>query len=76
MQDHSVFAIKYDNSKNLFIFPRSCVNIVFEKLEPYCRKKKINLVCIPEFVFTILESTDYKPKISDKKEKNSKMKKT
>jgi hypothetical protein len=66
MQEHGIFTIKYDQSKNLFIFPRNCVNIIFEKLEPYCRKKKVNLVSIPEFVFSILESCDYKPKTTSK----------
>lgn len=54
--ENFIFEIRYDKLKNLFLIPIDSVNSIFEKLEPYCRKKKYNLVSVPEFVYKILKN--------------------
>ena len=49
-----VFNIKYDPNRNLFVFPLDCANLIFEKLEPLCRKKRLNLIGVLEFVHEFL----------------------
>ncbi len=53
---YSNFSIKYDAERKIFVFPKDSINSFYEKLEPYCRKKRINLVSVPEFVYKILEN--------------------
>ena len=60
--------------KNLFAFRKDTINYIYEKLEPYCRKKKLNLVSIPEFVYKILENPDYRHKPDAARERAKKAK--
>ena len=60
--ENFIFNIKYDKDKNLFIIPIDSVNSIFDKLEPYCRKKRLNLVGVPEFVHKIVKNPSYKLK--------------
>ena len=46
----------------MFAFKINSIKLIYEKLEPYCRKKKLNLVGVPEFVYKILEKLLYKHK--------------
>ena len=59
-QQWNNFSITYDKIRKMFIFPRDTLNSFYERLEPYCRKKKINLVGVPEFVFKFIENLQYK----------------
>jgi hypothetical protein len=60
--ENLVMHIKFDKIKGIFVIPKDSVNFIFDKLEPFCRKKRINLVGIPEFVFKIIEHPVYKIK--------------
>lgn len=66
-----VFHIQFDPDRNLFLFPINCINIIFEKLEPHCRKKRFNLIGVPEFVHKFLQKPVFMPK---KRENEMKMK--
>ena len=60
--ENFIFNIKYDEAKNLFIIPIDSVNSIYDKLEPYCRKKRLNLVGVPEFVHKIIRNPIFKAK--------------
>lgn len=60
--ENLVLHIKFDKLKGIFVIPKNSVNHIYDKLEPFCRKKRINLVGIPEFVFKIIEHPVFKVK--------------
>ena len=64
---YSNFSIDFDKDKKMFVFNKNTINSIYEKLEPYCRKKRLNLVGVPEFVYKILEKVVYKHKPDLKK---------
>lgn len=41
------------------MFPRACLNLLFEKIEPHAKKRRVNLIGVPDFVFKILEAGEY-----------------
>jgi SNF2 family DNA or RNA helicase len=53
------FRIRYDSQRKIFVFPRACLNLMFDKLEPYAKKRKVNLIGVPDFVFKFLEAPDF-----------------
>jgi hypothetical protein len=61
--DRLTLRVTQDRDKNLFIIPRDSVNYMYDKLEPYCRKKRINLSGVPDFVYKIIENPQYKVKV-------------
>ena len=64
------FSIKYDKIKKMFIIPRDSINTFFERLDPYARKKKLNLISVPNFVYRFLDNADnFLPPGSEKKTK-------
>lgn len=52
------FSIQYDKIKKMFVFSRDSINTFYEKLEPYARKKKLNFIGVPDFVYRFLDNAD------------------
>lgn len=74
--------IDYNEEKNLYTFPLDNMLQIYEQIEPYCQKKRLNLVGVPEFVFKIINAGVFnkkerkKPKVKiAKKKKKAKKKK-
>ena len=59
-----ILTVRHDQTKNMFVVPKDSIYFFYEKLEPYCRQKKYNLINVPEFVFKIVEHPEYKEKAS------------
>jgi len=65
--DNLTLNITFDQDKNMFVIPKDSINFIFNKLEPFCRRKRLNLVGVPEFVYRIVEAPIFKLK-EEKKE--------
>ena len=59
--------VLYDEVKNLYTFPLDKMLNIYEQIEPYCNRKRLNLVGVPEFVFKIINA-----KVFNRKERKKK----
>ena len=58
----SMDGVIYDEEKNLYTFPLDKMLDIYEQIEPYCNRKRLNLVGVPEFVFKIINAKVFQRK--------------
>ena len=67
--------VDYDEEKNLYTFPLDRMLDIYEQIEPYCNRKRLNLVGVPEFVFKIINAKVFQRKERKKIKVKTKKKK-